>query len=152
MLVLCRGVPKKRLRAAAAAAARANTETSIVVATPSVMQFPINEAVQRAATKKRERQASSSSGAKKTKGSRSTSSSTRESGSGSNEPVPLQSVILGPVIEDAFATVQLEAQETTPKRRNAIMKKLTPKRLPLASGSPSSPASNTRSKKKLELQ
>lgn len=61
MLVLCRGVPKKRLRAAAAAAARANTETSIVVATPSVMQFPINEAVQRAAAKKRERQASSSS-------------------------------------------------------------------------------------------
>jgi len=39
----------------------------------------------------------------------------------------------------------------TPRKKCAIKKKLTPKRAPLDVTSPSSPASNTRSKKKLKL-
>ena len=67
-----RGVPKKRLKKAAS---RSNTELSIVVATPSVMQFPRNENVERATAKRKNRNTSSSSlGAKKTKGSGSSAS------------------------------------------------------------------------------
>jgi hypothetical protein len=39
----------------------------------------------------------------------------------------------------------------TPRKKCAIKKKLTPKRAPLDVTSPSNPASNTRSKKKLKL-
>ena len=53
-----------------------NTETSIVVATPSQMVFPHNEAVVNATHKKRKRKSSSSSsGAKKSKGAATTTTS-----------------------------------------------------------------------------
>lgn len=60
---LCRGLPKKRLKKAS----KANIETSIVVATSaSGMQFPHNEAVQKATHKKRsKKKAASSSQARK---------------------------------------------------------------------------------------
>lgn len=162
-----------------------NTETSLVVAVPSGMQYPRNEAVERAVAKKRSRQASSSSGSRKGKGS-ATTTSTRlsshslsnichqltvlsniclvlvtRSGTGSNDPIALQTVVLAPPIpEYSSATVQIEEevvlqQAATPKKRMAIKKKLTPKRPPAASANPAcptSPASNTRSKKKLQLE
>ena len=57
-------------------AASYNTETSIMVAIPSQMVFPYNEAVVNATHKKRKRKSSSSSsGAKKSKGAATTTTS-----------------------------------------------------------------------------
>ena len=83
------------------------------------------------------------------------------SGTGSNEPVPLCTVFLAPSTTSpgpVEATVHTEpvvplAKKTTPRKQLAVKKKkkLT---LPLQEGSQAtstSPASNTRSKKKLDL-
>lgn len=83
----------------------------------------------------------------------------KRSGTGSNDPVPIQTVHLAPFHEDCM-TVETEPLETvvpqaTPRRKIGLKKKLTPKKLQVAATSPSipaSPASNTRSKKKLQLQ
>jgi len=65
-------------------AASCNTEISIVVATPSQMVFPHNEAVVNATHKKRKRKSCSSSGAKKSKGAATTSTSSSGLNSVSN--------------------------------------------------------------------
>jgi hypothetical protein len=57
---LCRGVPKKRQKKATST----NTETSLVLANPtsSVMQFPSNEAVEKAREKKKNKKTTTTSG------------------------------------------------------------------------------------------
>jgi len=70
------------------------------------------------------------------------------SGTGSNDPVPLQSVYLAQFHEE---TVQIEPMEVvlpqpSPRKKIGLKKKLTPKKLLIV---PASPASNTRSKKKV---
>lgn len=83
---------------------------------------------------------------------------------GSNEPVPLCTVFLAPSTTSpgaVEATIHTEPvvplpKKTTPRKQLAVKKKkkLTPKRQPLQEGSQAtstSPASNTRSKKKLDL-
>jgi len=65
-------------------------------------------------------------------------------------------VHLAPFHEDSI-TIETEPLETvlpqaSPRRKIGIKKKLTPKKLQIAVASPASPASNTRSKKKLQLQ
>jgi hypothetical protein len=42
--------------------------------------------------------------------------------------------------------------KASPRRKIGLKKKLTPKKLQVAAASPSSPTSNTRSKKKLQMQ
>ena len=60
---MCRGVPKKRQKKATST----NTETSLVLANPtsSVMQFPSNEAVEKAREKKKNKATTTSGGAAK---------------------------------------------------------------------------------------
>ena len=78
------GLPKKRLKKAASC----NTESRIVVATPSQMVFPHNEAVVNATHKKRKRKSSSSSSsAKKSKGAATTTTSSLGPNSVSNRYV-----------------------------------------------------------------
>ena len=93
-------------------------------------------------------------------------SCTTRSGTGSNEPIPIQIVHLAPYNEDV--AVQHEPQEAstttfhTPRRKIGLKKKLTPRKdvytTPAggtsikALGDPSSPAANTRSKKQLLLE
>jgi len=43
-------------------------------------------------------------------------------------------------------------QHPSSMKKSAIKKKLTPKKLPVQTAIPASPASNTRSKKKLQLE
>ena len=43
-------------------------------------------------------------------------------------------------------------QQPSSTKKSAIKKKLTPKKLPVQTGTPASPTSNTRSKKKLQLE
>lgn len=85
------------------------------------------------------------------------------SGTGSNDPIPIQTVVLAPFTEDSTASVeiapiQVMLPQSSPRKKAAVKKKLTPKKLQLAAASPAtqvspaSPASNTRSKKKLHLQ
>ncbi|KAK8450038.1 hypothetical protein SEVIR_7G300850v4 [Setaria viridis] len=153
------------------------------------MQFPIIEAVDIAAAKKRSRKPPSSSGAKKrsrkapSSSSATTTSTSTRSGTGSNDPIPLQTIFLAPYHETSVGTVQTDPVDTllikapyhetsvgtvqtdpvdtllikaaTPRKKTTVKKKLTPKRLQVAAASqatPSSPSSNTRSKKKLHLQ
>ena len=68
-------------------AASYNTETSIMVATPSQMVFSHNEAVVNATHKKRKRKSSSSFGAKKSKGAATTTTSSLGPNSVSNRYV-----------------------------------------------------------------
>ena len=76
-----------------------------------------------------------------------------------NDSVSIQTMHLAPFYEDSI-TIEIEPLETvlpqaSPRRKIGIKKKLTPKKLQVAAASPSnpaSPASNTRSKKKLQLQ
>ena len=93
-------------------------------------------------------------------------SCTTRSGTGSNEPIPIQIVHLAPYNEDA--AVQHEPQEASTAtfytliRKIGLKKKLTPRKdvsATLASetsskapADPSSPAANTRSKKQLLLE
>jgi len=67
------------------------------------------------------------------------------SGTGSNDPVPLQ--VLPHVLPAASAHTAL-----TPMKKCGVTKKITPKRAPVQVDSPASPAANTRSKKKLKLE
>ena len=74
------------------------------------------------------------------------------SGTGSNNPVPIQTVHLAPFHEDSI-TIEIEPLETvlpqaSLRRKIGIKKKLTAKMLQVAAASPTS---NTRSKKKLQL-
>ena len=93
-------------------------------------------------------------------------SCTTRSGTGSNEPIPIQIVHLAPYNEDA--AVQHEPQEAstatvhTPRRKIGLKKKLTPRKYVSATpargtsnnapADPSSSAENTRSKKQLLLE
>ncbi|CAN6216788.1 unnamed protein product [Urochloa humidicola] len=148
-----RGPPKKRVKKASSS----DIETSIVVATPaSGMVFPHNEAVDNATHKKRKRKPSSSAGVNKRKGPETTTThngnsvSTR-SGTGSNDPFPVQMEHPPIIHQDAGSCEASQKTVQTPRKKRAIMKKLTPKRAPVEIANPSSPASNTRSKKKLKL-
>lgn len=71
------------------------------------------------------------------------------SGTGSNDPVSLQTAFLQAFHEDSVVTIQ-----TTPRRKMAISKKLTPKKVVTAANlsTPDNPALNTRSKKKLQVE
>ncbi|CAN6278347.1 unnamed protein product [Urochloa humidicola] len=133
-----RGPPKKRQKKTSSS----NTmSTSVVATTGSGMVFPYNEAVANATHKpKRVKK-----GAKK-KGPPPTTSTIR-SASGSNDPLPLQ-LEHPPVVHDEIASYEA----STPRKKQAIMKKCTPRRAPVEVANPSSPASNTRSKKKLQLE
>jgi hypothetical protein len=51
-----------------------------------------------------------------------------------------------------LSTLQLFYEVSAPRQKQAIMKKCTPRRAPVEVVNPSSPASNTRSKKKLQLE
>lgn len=100
------------------------------------------------------------------------------SGTGSNDPVPIQAVHLAPYHGPAEATTEATAEATTeatdsatvmaslneqrssqvasPRRRKiGLKKKLTPKKVatstPQGAADPSSPAANTRGRKKLHL-
>ncbi|CAN6246569.1 unnamed protein product [Urochloa humidicola] len=54
---------------------------------------------------------------------------------------------------DPFQIEQpLQIEQAPPRKKRAIMKKLTPKKASIEMADPSSPASNTRSKKKLQLK
>jgi len=72
----------------------------------------------------------------------------------------LQTVYLQPFNEEPEATIQTHPLDNvvvqpSPKKKNVIIKKLTPKRLLHAPANPSAPvnpASNTRSKKKLQME
>jgi hypothetical protein len=71
------------------------------------------------------------------------------SGSGheSNDPFPLQ-IEHPPAVHEEIASYEV----STPRQKQAIMQKCTLRRAPVEVVNPSSPASNTRSKKKLELE
>ena len=81
----------------------------------------------------------------------------------SNDPVPIQ--VVHPThhfhedIRSYQDIVQVQAdqvhtmlQHPSSTKKSAIKKKLTPKKLPVQTATPASPASNTRSKKKLQLE
>jgi cell division protein FtsN len=74
------------------------------------------------------------------------------SGTGSNNPpIPIEVLQPAPSHEDTTTTVMAPI---SPKKKMAVKKKLTPKKLQIVSASPStpdSPSSNTRSKKKLNM-
>ena len=74
-------------------------------------------------------------------------------GTGSNDPLPLQVLQPVPLLQDTGCPEATEHTVQTPRKKCAIKKKLTPKRAPaVVAASPSSPASNTRSKKQLQLE
>ena len=92
------------------------------------------------------------------------------SGTGSNDPVPFQAVHLAPYHGPAEATTEAtdsatvmaslneqgSSQVASPRRRKiGLKKKLTPKKVatstPQGAADPSSPAANTRGRKKLHL-
>ena len=134
------------------------------------MVFPYNEAVANATHTTQKRKSSTKKSASKKKGPATTTSISNASRcalktfslfnilaftttllidvlafhtrsvTGSDDPPPLQVEHPAP-----SHTVQ------RPRKKCAIKKKLTPKRAPLDVTSPSNPASNTRSKKKLKL-
>ncbi|CAN6317439.1 unnamed protein product, partial [Urochloa humidicola] len=141
------GPPKKRQKKASSS----NTVTSLVVATPgsatpgSFMVFPHNEAVA-SATQKPKRV---KKGAKK-KGP--PPPSTSRSATGSNDPFPPQNEHPPSVHEDIASFEDSPQTVQTPRKRQAVKKKCTPRRAPVEVANPSSPASNTRSKKKLQLE
>jgi hypothetical protein len=71
---------------------------------------------------------------------------------GSNNPIPIQVLQPASFHEDTIPTAMAPI---SPKKKLAVKKKLTPKKLQITSASPSipdSPSSNTRSKKKLDMQ
>jgi len=74
------------------------------------------------------------------------------SGTGSNDPLSIQAVQPAPILEDPGCPEAIEHTVQTPRKKCAIKKKLTPRRAPVVVPSPSSPASNTRSKKQLQLE
>ena len=74
------------------------------------------------------------------------------SGAGSNDPLPLQVLQPVPLLQDTGCPEATEHTVQTPRKKCAIKKKLTPRRAPVEVVSPSSPASNTRSKKQLQLE
>ncbi|KAG2585250.1 hypothetical protein PVAP13_6KG380806 [Panicum virgatum] len=150
-----RGPSKKKLKKATTC----NTESSIVVPTPaSGMVFPHNEAVVNATHKTRKRKSSTKTGVTKKKGPAiTTSTSTADtrstrSGTGSNDPLPVQVVYPAPLLRDIGCPEVIEQTVHTPRKKCAVKKKLTPRRAPVVVPSPSSPASNTRSKKQLQLE
>ncbi|KAK3136381.1 hypothetical protein QOZ80_5BG0433110 [Eleusine coracana subsp. coracana] len=130
-----RGPPKKKMKKASSS----NTVSSSVVATPaSGMVFPYNEAVPTTTQKpKRVKKAA------KTKGPPPTTSTSR-SRARSNDPFPLQVKLYPAVHEDIEVSPHAVK---TPRKKRAIMKKCTPRRVPVEVTNPSSPASNTRSKR-----
>ncbi|CAN6170593.1 unnamed protein product [Urochloa humidicola] len=145
---LDRGPPKKKQKKASSS----NTVTSLVVATPksvtlgSFMVFPHNEAVA-SATQKPKRV---KKGAKK-KGPPPTTSTSR-SATGSNDPFPPQ-IEHPPSIHEDIASFEDSPQTVhTPRKKQAVKKKCTPRRAPFEVANSSSPASNTRSKKRLQLE
>uniref|UniRef100_A0A0D9V269 Uncharacterized protein n=1 Tax=Leersia perrieri TaxID=77586 RepID=A0A0D9V269_9ORYZ len=133
-------------------ASSSNTVTSIVVATPaSGMVFPHNEAVASATQKpKRVKKAAKKKGPPPTTSTN--NSVTSRSVTGCNDPFALQ-IEHPPVVHEDVASYEVSPQTVqTPRKKQAVMKKCTPRRAPVEVANPSSPASNTRSKKKLELQ
>jgi len=116
--------------------------------------------------KKRKRKASSSARVNKGKGSTSTTSTSTtntRSAIGSNDPVPIQMVYPTHHFHEDIGSYEDSAQVQTDQvhtmlqqpssmKKSAIKKKLTPKKLPVQTATPASPASNTRSKKKLQLE
>ena len=80
------------------------------------------------------------------------------SATGSNDPVPIQMVhTTHHFHEDIGSQVQTDQVHTmlhhpSSTKKSAIKTKLTPKKLPVKTATPASPASNTRSKKKLQLE
>jgi len=71
---------------------------------------------------------------------------------GSNDPLPVQVVYPAPLLRDIGCPEVIEQTVHTPRKKCAVKKKLTPRRAPVVVPSPSSPASNTRSKKQLQLE
>jgi hypothetical protein len=162
-LLYFRGPPKKKQKKASTS----NTVTSIVVATTgSGMVFPHNEAVANATQKPKRVKKSA-----KKKGPPATTSTNRlifyfsrschlqpitlliffpfhtRSATGSNDPFPPQ-IEHPPTVHEDIASYEVQ----TPRKKQAVMKKCTPKRAPVEVTNPSSPASNTRSKKRLHLE
>ncbi|KAG2579513.1 hypothetical protein PVAP13_6NG262600 [Panicum virgatum] len=122
------------------------------------MIFPHNEAVANATHKKKKRNSSTKIGVTKRKEPATTTStstadtrSTR-SGTGSNDPLSIQAVQPAPILEDPGCPEAIEHTVQTPRKKCAIKKKLTLRRAPVEVVRPSSPASNTRSKKQLQLE
>ena len=74
------------------------------------------------------------------------------SGTGSNDPLPVQVVYPAPLLRDIGYLEVIEQTVHTPRKKCAVKKKLTPRRAPVVVPSPSSPASNTRSKKQLQIE
>ena len=74
------------------------------------------------------------------------------SGTGSNDPLPVQVVYPAPLLRDIRCPEVIEQTVHTPRKKCAVKKKLTPRRAPVVVPSPSNPASNTRSKKQLQLE
>jgi len=75
------------------------------------------------------------------------------SGTGSNDHLPLQVLQPVPLLQDTGCPEATEYTVQTPRKKCAINKKLTPKRAPaVVAASVSNPASNTRSKKQLQLE
>ncbi|CAL5028032.1 unnamed protein product [Urochloa decumbens] len=109
------------------------------------MVFPHNEAVATATHKpKRVKK-----GAKK-KGP--PPASTSRSATGSNDPFPPQ-IEQPPSVHENIASFERSRQTVpSPRKKQAVMKKYSPRRAPVEVANPSSPASNTRSKKKLQLE
>ncbi|KAG2585923.1 uncharacterized protein LOC120672146 [Panicum virgatum] len=121
-----RGPPKKKLKKAFTC----STETSIVVPTPALgMVFPHNEVVANATHKKRKRTSSTKAGVTKRKGTAtSTSTSTADtrstrSGTGSNDPLPLQVLQPVPLLQDTGCPEATEHTVQTPRKKCAIKKK-----------------------------
>ena len=71
------------------------------------------------------------------------------SGTGSNDPLPVQVVYPAPLLRDIGCPEVIEQTVHTPRKKCAVKKKLTPRRAPVEVVNPSSLASNTRSKKQL---
>jgi len=57
-----------------------------------------------------------------------------------------------PLLQDIECPEVIEHTVQTLRKKCAIKKKLTPRRAPVVTASTSSPASNTRSKKQLQLE
>uniref|UniRef100_A0A0E0QH89 Uncharacterized protein n=1 Tax=Oryza rufipogon TaxID=4529 RepID=A0A0E0QH89_ORYRU len=114
------------------------------------MVFPHNEVVASATQKpKRVKKAAKKKGPPT---SRSTDNSmTSRSITGSNNPFALQ-IEHPPVVHDDIASYEVSPQTVDTPRKKQAVKKCTPRRAPIEVANPSSPASNTRSKKKLQLE
>lgn len=70
---------------------------------------------------------------------------------GSNDPFALQ-IEHPPVVHDDIASYEVSPQTVDTPRKKQAVKKCTPRRASIEVANPSSPASNTRSKKKLQLE